>query len=394
MKFESIDLSLVSQVSKPNHNANGKTVGSVAPYDNGDYAPGNPWDASKDDADDTVDWNVSKDLLVRGRVKGWFISSNPSGRAADSSNPLNFLPANRWVMPDDWDLLAGGPHGEEVSGTAETFRPTFDTMMAPNNIGLGTGVPFLCNTPGGEAWGISSTGIYPAGPANGCSENLVVGGTVSAPTYTQAYDVSMPIEGPYSLLDPVGATSAALSNYDATNVRNTIVRDRDVDWWDAPMPAAPVVSIELRGSGFLKQVRKEDVYWTGTVNGHYGLPTAGGQDFTNPFYIINIPDSMFIPAVAAGGGFLWDSWGTDGPGPLGQGPYQFWAAAPQFLGYGRLTSDVAQSNTNHGGIGDTTLTTTLRNELAEIRVAYGASSTDAVILRRGQVHRPRPRCLL
>ncbi|MES4792472.1 MAG: hypothetical protein C4321_05335, partial [Chloroflexota bacterium] len=95
MKIERVNLSLVTQVSKPTHNS------SALP----DYAPGNPWDASKDDADGAAEWNVSKDLLVRGRVSGWFTNSNPSGRPADTSNPLNVLPANRWVMPKDWPLL-------------------------------------------------------------------------------------------------------------------------------------------------------------------------------------------------------------------------------------------------------------------------------------------------
>ncbi|MBK7127628.1 MAG: hypothetical protein IPH65_17180 [Dehalococcoidia bacterium] len=127
MKINTINVSLVTQVSKPSHNSSWYA----------DYAPGNPWDASKDDADNAADWNVSKDLLVRGRVTGWFTNSNPSGRAADTSNPLNVLPANRWVMPQDWPLLAGGPgdpaDGTDATGTAEQFRPYYDIMFAPNN---------------------------------------------------------------------------------------------------------------------------------------------------------------------------------------------------------------------------------------------------------------------
>ena len=58
------------------------TVKATVPYEWGDYAPGNPWDASDDDATGDAEWNVSADLLVRGRVKGWFTNSNPSGRSA------------------------------------------------------------------------------------------------------------------------------------------------------------------------------------------------------------------------------------------------------------------------------------------------------------------------
>ena len=127
MKINTINVSLVTQVSKPSHNSS-----SIS-----DYSPGNPWDASKDDADNAAEWNVSKDLLVRGRVTGWFTNENPSGRAADTSNPLNVLPADRWVMPNDWPLLAGGPadpaDGSDAIGTAEQFRPYYDLMFAPNN---------------------------------------------------------------------------------------------------------------------------------------------------------------------------------------------------------------------------------------------------------------------
>ncbi len=355
MKFESIELSIVDQVSKPNHNAPSKTVSSsVLPYETGDYAPGNPWDASDDNASGEAEWNVSADLLIRGRVKGWFLSSNPSGRLEDRTNALNFLPANRWVMPDDWALLAGGPDGEDVKGTAEEFRPGYDIMVAPNS-GL------HCDTP----WGA-------------CSETTTSTTVGTVTTITQSYNIPGPIEGPYSLLDLVGPLSAALSNYDPTTVRNTIIRDFDVDYWDAPMPAAPV-SIDIRGSGFVKQVLKENVYWTGTVNGHYGSPTAGGQDFTNPFYMINVPDSAFIPATAAGGGFLWDSFGPDGVGDLGQGVYKFWTALPQFLGYGRLATDKASASQSMGFVSDATLTDALRAELAQIRIAYGALSTDPII---------------
>jgi uncharacterized repeat protein (TIGR01451 family) len=381
MKFESIDISLVSQVSKTTHNGpslieplEGNTT---TLYDYADWSPGNPWDASLDDADDDVSWNVSKDLLIRGRVKGWFNNANPSGRAAvNDPGGNNSRPANRWVMPDDWDLLAGGPTGDEVYGTAEDFRPDYDLMMAPNNQGVGTGVPFLCATPIGgcsEHLGVVlTTGAFTLGA------NKVPAGSVVIAT-AQLYDVVAPVEGPLSLLDLRGPLSAALSNgpclHNAVTMcgnpllpRNTIVRDWDVDWWDAPMPAA-IVSVDLRGSGFLKQVRKADVYWTGRANGHWGSVALGGQDFTNPYYIQNIPGSKHIPAAVAGGGYLWNSYGPDGVGGLGQGPYEFWQALPQFLGWA-LGTDVRSVNTNPLGVYDTSVSTNERIELQQIRAAY------------------------
>ena len=94
------------------------------------------------------------------------------------------------------------------------------------------------------------------------------------------------------------------------------------------MPPAPV-TVSLRGTGFLKEVLKHDVYYKGTAN-------SSAQTFPNAFYLSNIPDSPYIPAVVAGGGYYWDSWGNDGPaarggygssnppGLAGQGPYWFW----------------------------------------------------------------------
>jgi hypothetical protein len=247
MKFESIDVSIVSQVSKPTHNGPSLiepiSGDAVTKYDYADWDPGNPWDASLDDADDAVDWNVSKDLLLRGRVKGWFNNANPSGRPAVNLPGTNeSLPANRWVMPDDWDLLAGGPTGEEVYGTAEDFRPDYDLMIAPNNKGVGGTAQFLCATPfGGCSEHLTvtlSTGVVTLGGVDIPAGSVVV-------SEAQTYDVVGPIEGPFSLLDLRGPLSAALSNAFPTLPRNTIVRDWDVDWWDAPMPAA-VVSVDLR----------------------------------------------------------------------------------------------------------------------------------------------------
>jgi hypothetical protein len=197
----------------------------------------------------------------------------------------------------------------------------------------------------------------------------------------QTYDVVAPVEGPFSLLDLRGPLSAALSNMYTPGagtpvvprftdtVRNTIVRDWDVDWWDAPMPPA-VVTVDLRGSGFLKQVRKSDVYWTGRANGHFGAVISGGQDFTNPFYYSNIPDSAFIPATVAGGGFLWDSFGPDGVDLLGQGVYEFWVALPQFLGWNWAPSDPRSVGTNPQFVYDTSVASIERVELAQIRAAY------------------------
>ncbi|MCC6959463.1 MAG: hypothetical protein IT301_06415, partial [Dehalococcoidia bacterium] len=380
MKINTINVSLVTQVSKPTHNASGY-----------DYAPGNPWDASKDDADNAADWNVSKDLLVRGRVTGWFVNSNPSGRAADTSNPLNVLPANRWVMPQDWPLLAGGPadpaDGTDAIGTAEQFRPYYDIMFAPNNgrglalgdwDGLGlNNAAFVAagNTGKGSSTSpikVTTCSLLTAGRAIyvGATSTSVVSCTgtslVISPSFTSAPAAGTPVlvksgvpfEGPYSPLDIVGFAAdgkggAALSDWVPGSIRDAAKDDGDVDMWDAPMPPA-MVSVAIRGTGFIKEVHKHDVYYLGTPD-TAPVAAAGTQLYPNPFYIQDIPDSPFIPAVVAGGGYLWNTWGADGPGGDGQIPYEFWQ--PVLTG------------TNSEGIGDALSSTDVK-ELGLIRAAY------------------------
>lgn len=378
MKINTINVSLATQFSKPSHNGS-----VVADWASGTAAPANPWNASLDDADNATEWNVSKDLLVRGRVTGWFTNTNPSGRARDDSNPLNVLPADRWVMPNDWPLLAGGPadpaDGTDAIGTAEQFRPYYDILFAPNNtrglalttpegasaIQVATVATSAANT--ATAFAVTSCVDLPAGAAIivGTTGKVVSSCTSSVLTITVALAAApaagtpvflvtgVPFEGPFSLLDikglfAEGKGGAALSNWDPGNIRDTSLGDGDVDMWDAPMPPAPV-SVQIRGTGFIKQVIKDEIYYVGT-------PNSTAQVYPNPFYISNIPDSPFIPAIVVGGGYFWDSWGSDGPGGLGQGVYRFWTPA--------------RIGVNSAGIGDT-FTAAQTAELTYIRGAYG-----------------------
>ena len=408
MKFEDVKLGLVTSVSKPTHNS------SWAGWS--DYAPGNPWDASTDVT--TTSWNVSKDLLVRGRVRGWFLNENPSGRARDDSDPLNVKPADRWIMPTDWPLLAGGPadpaDGSDATGTAEQFRPYYDLMIAPNNVrNLALAGPDGGTLTSGSTDAIVAQVVaWPAGGKVGSqasnnsttfavssTENIflgspllfptpgispAVGTCITAPALTFVTGISpilnsagnvigvaitvapklcstpaagtnvwaprWPFHGPYSLIDdPTLGLSAAPSPVGFA--RDTIWKDGDVDMWDAPMPVAPV-SIKLRGAGFLKQVYKEDVYYNGTAN-------SSSQTYPNPYYYTAIPAEPFIPAVVAGGGFIWDTWFNDGL-------YHFW--------------QLARRDANIAGIGEG-LTNTQKAELQKIRDIYSDQSItrDAVV---------------
>ncbi len=131
------------------------------------------------------------------------------------------------------------------------------------------------------------------------------------------------------------------------------------------MPPA-LVSVQIRGSGYLKRVWKHDVYYGGTFN----------RNYPNPYYITNIPGSPFIPATVPGGGYSWDSWGDDGPranggawasvggGGNGMGPYSVWNALPSFL-------SAATQGTNAAGVADATLSPAEVTEIGAIKSASG-----------------------
>lgn len=51
--------------------------------------------------------NVSDVGDVVATVRGFFVGSNPSGRPAETKPDGRRVPADRWVIPDDWDTLRG-----------------------------------------------------------------------------------------------------------------------------------------------------------------------------------------------------------------------------------------------------------------------------------------------
>jgi hypothetical protein len=370
MKLNQVNVSLVTAVTK----------GALHNATNADFTPGNPWDASTDVTE--ADWNVSADLLVRGRLSGWFTNSNPSGRPRDDSDPNNVLPADRWVMPDDWARLQGGACGFDC-------RPEYDYMFAPNNTkGIALVNPEgTANTQVAQVAAGASTTVIPLTSASQAPAGATVIIGTSAATGTRVV-VSRtgnvitvaalaaapaagtpvflvggtPFEGPISLLDipglaGAGRGGAALSDFDPGNIRDTMHGDLVLDWYDAPMPPTPVW-VDINGAGFIKQVLKQDVYYLGTAN------SAATQTYPNPYYITDIPESPWLPAQVAGGGFLWDTWGLDGPGGGGQGVYRYWRAT--YIG------------TNPAGSAGQVISTALAAELAFARTTY----VDNTIARR------------
>ncbi len=282
MKIEDVKVGIVPGTFNA-HN-NGSDKGAV-------FSNANPWNTATDVTSQTS--NVSADVLIRARVRGWFVNSNPSGRAAIPGNPdlgLDGRPADRWIMPDDWRTLAGGVLAEE-------FRPNYDIMFAPDS-------GFACTT-------TSSTGVVSLTPESCLS---AVGQGINAvktlPGIRHSY-----VQGPFSLLDDatpfLGSTTTFAPSHaprndgsgDNDNTRNTILPDGRVDRWDAPMPPA-LMTFRLTGSGFLVAAPKANVYSAGT----------------NAFYTSNIPAEPGIRKLNSdGSGYLISSW------DLGT-PYAFWSA--------------------------------------------------------------------
>ncbi|MEX0781724.1 MAG: hypothetical protein WD557_03675 [Dehalococcoidia bacterium] len=250
MEFEDITLGVVGGERSFHNNG---------PFD----ATGDPWDETTDTATATA--NVSADVLLRARVRGWF-KTDSLDTSGTNRPALDGKPSGRHVMPDDWLLLAGG-------ATAPLFRPNYDTMLTPG-------------------------GAYACGAPEACASSTVFGAAVS--TIPNA-----PVVGPFSLLDPGPGTNSAEFGFDdedgdTSDARETFLPDGMINKWDAPMPPALVTFSYVNevgtvaaatSSGFLKDADKfSEIY--------------GGQ---NPYYHQAIPESPVLNPQ----NYLWDSWGDD-----------------------------------------------------------------------------------
>jgi hypothetical protein len=122
------------------------------------------------------------------------------------------------------------------------------------------------------------------------------------------------------------------------------------------MPSA-VITVDDNGAGFIKQVYKDTVYYIGT-------PNSSAQVFPNAYYFTDIPESPWLPANVAGGGFLWNTWGLDGPGGQGMGAYEYWEAV--------------RVGVNRNGSAGQVISASLAAELANAQAVYG----DPTISRR------------
>jgi len=313
LKFESVVL--------------GDVVGKRAGHDSGVWQTGNttqptnPWDPTGS-YNGTVSpaipdtnyqkLNISQDALLRARVRGWFVSANPSTRPAravdpsasdvdDPNSPTLTLPQYRWVLPDDWAALAG-PNWQQS-------RLHWDIM---------------CNPDGSVGTTVDGTNVYLMPP--------VIGVAVSG----------SPVKGPFSpgleLMTPTGWTIPN-PGYDSNRNIQTVVPDGKLNYWDAPMPPAKVIfqiqpnSDTTKVAGFFKATNKQDVYYIlvpdPNLNNHTPITV-----YTNPFYQELIPAHEAIPAFINNGGYDWNSFDSS------YGPYMFW----QFINQHTYTPMVPTSD--------------------------------------------------
>lgn len=81
--------------------------------------------------DATPDQFVSTFGSVDAQVRGWFPGSNPSGREAEVKPDGRVVPADRWVLPDDWNLLRGSSEFRSQGLTMPSAIVTFAMFNEP-----------------------------------------------------------------------------------------------------------------------------------------------------------------------------------------------------------------------------------------------------------------------
>ncbi|MEO9254710.1 MAG: hypothetical protein ABI305_04170, partial [Tepidiformaceae bacterium] len=89
---------------------------------------------------------------VSATVRGYFVGTNPSGRPAEKTADGRTLPADRWILPDDWDTLSGG-RANWGSATLPSLPVTFEMQ----NEGIVNGFKSGVKT-GGAGWMFPASG--------------------------------------------------------------------------------------------------------------------------------------------------------------------------------------------------------------------------------------------
>jgi len=211
------------------------------------------------------------------QVKGWFTSdalykTTRKERRLDLNGDGNddiVLEEGRWVLPDDWEILAG---------FNMDFRSQYDLMDTP--------IDDITST---NELGPYDTDVWTTDPPG---------------------EAEFPCCGPFNTLQPWSADkkwiATALVPYCAPPwERNTVVPNGDLDCFDCPMPQALVVFDVSDYNSTLDELDKGDLEGYGYV----GTPKV----YQSPFYKAVIPSSEFIPTDD----YLCNSWEEEEP-------YDFW----------------------------------------------------------------------
>jgi hypothetical protein len=100
-------------------------------------------------------------------------------------------------------------------------------------------------------------------------------------------------------------------------LRNTVVPDGKIEWFDAPMPPAKVI-FQIAEDQLLVDLSP--------------TPKAGILPYSDivagiwwaPYYFQEIPSHALIPMGGIPEGYNWDSWGSWSLSTVDDGPYAFW----------------------------------------------------------------------
>lgn len=195
MKFEDVKLTLVPGARAGHNSGNFSSVGLDT------AANGLPTTSDVTSMTGSNAVNVSQDVLMRARVRGWLVKDDCPARDSGVDSNGSFLPANRCIFPDDWQHTAGGA------------------------IATGPGI----NRANYDIWGALPNCQYP--PA-----------------------------GPFSLID-TGPKCEGIAPLVGGQVRQTSFPDGSINAGDAPMPPALVqLALAAGNAGFIAPANKADVY--------------------------------------------------------------------------------------------------------------------------------------
>lgn len=308
-------------------------------------------------AGSTVSIPVCNTDYVRAMVHGYFeISGDPSGRPAASVTipgaPTGAvgsftLPAGRWVLPEDWPVLAtfaGFNAGTPISSgtTASVYAWDINSGFAFNP---GVEGAVLCtgpladgstdmpsaNTAGpignfntGPCFGYDAETppvAYSTAPDQGCSGGTTVG--IGPFDITQAcYNIltaaGAVVTGSGLQFAPAGSSILAQNCGGAsfctvpTSQNSTYLPNGTLSQWDAPMPPAQITFVNTGTTGTLSEVNKSGLYSFTLATGNSSTGATPTVFYYNPFYAEAIPSSPAIPPVTNNGGYLWNSWNFTG----------------------------------------------------------------------------------